>query len=153
MTHRELCEIGARFLIKSRNWHFRCPYVLIEFNPINGESPDVYGLNHCNPRLIEVKVNRQDFIMDRQKQHRKEGNGIGQFRYYLCPEKLIFIDELPDKWGLLWCNEKGKIEVIKLSESFDKRNFYQELIIMQSVIRRLAGKQYLLDFRIKSNKK
>jgi len=50
-------------------------------------------------------------------------------------------------WGLLYCDEKGKITVIKESSHFKDRDLGHEILIMQSVIRRLAGKRKLLDFR------
>lgn len=146
-SHRKLCEIGSKWVKNTRNYHFRCPYVLIEFCPIGGESPDIFGLRANHSILIEIKVSKNDFKTDLKKIYRKEGFGIGLTRYYLCPTDLIKIEELPDKWGLLYCNEKGKITIIKYSEAFRNRNFNQELIIMQSVIRRLAGKNQVLDFR------
>lgn len=147
MTHRELCEIGAKYLRNCKIWWIRKPYVLLEMCPIGGESPDVFGLDGSRSLLIEVKITRSDFKTDFKKKYRQEGKGVGLTRYYLCPEGVIGEKELPDKWGLLWCNDKGKIEVIKRSECFHERDFEHELTIMQSVIRRLADKRKILDFR------
>lgn len=147
MTHRELCEIGAKFINNSENYHFRRPFVLIEFCPTMGESPDIYGLSGPRSLLIEVKVSKGDFKRDIKKNFRKSGKGIGLTRYYLCPTGLINENELPENWGLLYCDENKKIEIVKMSGYFFERDFSQELLIMQSVIRRLAVKYQILDFR------
>lgn len=149
VSHRELCEIGAKWLKNIKNHYFRSQYVLIEFCSTCGESPDIFGLRGNHNILIEVKVSHSDFIVDLKKEHRKEGQGIGLTRYYLCPTDLIKVNELPNKWGLLYYNDNEKIAIIKKSEAFLERDFQQELIVMQSVIRRLAGKPQVLDFRIK----
>ena len=145
--HRELCEAGAKFLRKKFPYYFRKPHVLIEFCPIGGESPDVFGLDGDRSLLIEVKVSREDFLRDKLKPHRQPGKGIGYTRYYLCPTNLIKEDELPDGWGLLYADEIDNISVVKESKSFLERNFNHELTIMQSVIRRLHPKYGILDFR------
>jgi hypothetical protein len=147
MTHRELCIIGANWLKNHKRWTFRKPYILIELCPIYGESPDVFGLDSYHNLLIEVKITKADFRNDLKKKYRQEGKGIGATRYYLCPSGVITIQELPDKWGLLYCDEKGKIEVIKESMQFTERDLGHEICIMQSVIRRLAGQKRILDFR------
>jgi hypothetical protein len=146
-THRKLCEIGAKWLKNVIQWQFRYQYILIEFCPMFGESPDVFGLRTGSSILIEVKTSRKDFLIDFKKPYRKEGKGIGLTRYYLCPTNLIKVSELPKKWGLLYCNKNDKITVIKKSENFIKRDYEHELVIMQSVIRRLAGRPRVLDFR------
>jgi hypothetical protein len=148
MTHRELCVIGAKYLLNHKSWQLRKPYVTIELCPIFGESPDVFGLDAYNSLLIEVKITKTDFNSDYKKKYRQEGKGIGRKRYYLCPENVINVNDLPDKWGLLWCDEKGKISIIKTSEEFKEYDLGHEILIMQSIIRRLAGKRRLLDFRV-----
>lgn len=148
--HRELCELGGRFLKNHKNMFLRCQYVVVEFTSLCNEQPDVYGYRGgSHTVLIEVKVSRSDFLADRKKPHRKEGQGIGSSRYYLCPTGLIRIDELPSKWGLMYCDEAGKITVVKESEHFDQRDFMDEMAVMYSIIRRLAEKPQVFDFRNK----
>lgn len=143
--HSELCEIGAEWISNNIDYRFKRPYVLIEFHS-GTERPDIYGLSGWHSLLIEVKTTHQDFKNDRKKKCRKSA-GIGLTRYYLCSTDLIKVEELPEKWGLLYCDDHNKITVIKESECFDNRKWANELTIMQSVIRRLAGKQRILDFR------
>lgn len=53
--------------------------------------------------LIETKISRSDFLADAKKTFRKDPTqGIGDYRYYACPEGLIKPDELPEKWGLIY---------------------------------------------------
>lgn len=61
--------------------------------------------------LVEVKVSRSDFLRDKHKPHRHTG-GLGDFRYYMCPEGMIKIEDLPDRWGLLWVNKRGHVKLM-----------------------------------------
>lgn len=148
ITHRQLCEIGAKFLKNAIPWYIRCNYVVTEFTSQCSESPDIYGYRGgSHTVLIEVKVSRGDFFADRKKRHRQPGMGIGSSRYYLCPTNLIRVDELPPDWGLLYCNNEGLITIEKQSEHFDDRDYKDEMAVMYSIIRRLAGKRQVFDFK------
>ena len=90
--------------------------------------------------MIEVKVGRGDFLRDKKKSFRiNPQEGVGEFRYYLCPTGLIKGVELPENWGLLYYNEKGKIEVIKVAER-QHANLLAERTMLLSMIRRLKTK-------------
>lgn len=146
--HTMLCKRGAEFLKNAKPWFVRCNYVVTEFTSSCGEAPDIYGYRGASETvLVEVKVSRSDFFADRRKWHRQNGNGIGSNRYYLCPSGLIKIEELPEGWGLLYCNDKGKITIEKQSEAFESRDFIDEMSVMYSIIRRLAGKRQVFDFK------
>lgn len=147
MKHRELCEIGAKWLTTVIHWKFRCQYTLIEFVSSAAENPDVFGLRGDKSICIEVKVSRSDFKNDIKKPHRSTG-GIGLTRYYLCPKGLINSSEITNGWGLLEYDPETKlINEVKESYIFDNRYWASELALMQSVIRRLAGTNKVLDFR------
>lgn len=147
LNHRLLCELGAKFLKTHKNYLLRCQYVVVEFVSICNESPDVYGYKGGSQTiLLEVKMSRSDFKADFKKRHRIHGNGIGSNRYYLCPTNLIRIEELPENWGLLYCDNDGKITVEKFSEYFEKRDFIDEMSVMYSIIRR-TNKAQVFDFR------
>jgi len=149
MTHAELCKVGARWLLNYKGYQFRCNYVVTEFVSFCHETPDVFGFKGGSQTiLLEVKVSRSDFLADKKKRHRSEGMGVGQFRYYLCPFDLIRLSELPKGWGLLFCDNNGKIEVVKMSESFHSRDFIDELSINYSIMRRLAKKRQVFDFKL-----
>lgn len=142
MTHSELCLLGAKWLINQKTWKFRCQYVVTEFTSISQESPDIFGLKGgWSTILVEVKMSRSDYFADKKKRHR-EGKGIGLTRYYLCPKGLIRPEELPAKWGLLYC-DNDKISVVKESEGFEERDFADEVSIFYSIIRRLSKRGIL----------
>lgn len=108
MTHTELVQIGARYMRKT----LRCSPVLTERKCMFArEVPDVIGWRCCGYKshplhdlldsfVIEVKVNRADFLRDMSKPHRC-GPAYGRYRFYLAPKGLIGTDELPERWGLL----------------------------------------------------
>lgn len=78
--------------------------------------PDAMGWkNACHSVLLECKVTRADFLADRAKPFRQRPEtGVGSERYYLAPQGLIEVEELPCGWGLLEvCGRE--IEVTKRS--------------------------------------
>lgn len=119
MNHRDLCEIGAKFLKRpeSANGH-GCHFTIVEA-ACYGENPDVFGVRHGLNRngmgtfLLEAKTSRSDFLADRSKPHRANPEqGMGKYRYYICPNDLIKPEELPEKWGLIYVSPKGICKVI-----------------------------------------
>lgn len=119
LTHRQLCEVGAKFLKRpeSANGH-GCHFTIIEPS-CYGENPDVFGVRHgihshgIGTFLLEAKTSRSDFLADRSKPHRLHPEiGMGKYRYYICPTGLIKPEELPEKWGLIYVSEKGLCKVI-----------------------------------------
>ncbi len=131
LTHRQLCEIGARFLKRpeSANGH-GCHFTIIEPS-CYGENPDVFGVRHgihshgIGTFLLEAKTSRADFLADRFKPHRLNPElGMGKYRYYICPTGLIKTEELPEKWGLIYVSEKGICKVIAGVLSAPKIKYY-----------------------------
>lgn len=119
LTHKSLCEAAVRWLKRpsSRNGP-GCSVALAEtVNWVNGEIPDAIGWRPSGHRfrgsvLVEVKVSRADFLADSKKPHRKNsGKGMGAYRYYLCPQGLIDVKELPPRWGLVEINARGHMTV------------------------------------------
>lgn len=129
-THSELVAIAGNWLAKS------CKIAVTEVQTHSTELPDCFGwqngrIHWLNERwerkeqgfifttLIEVKVSRSDFLADFKKPHRQiQTNGMGNYRYYCCPDGLINPDELPPNWGLLYVR-KGKIKSIKTANFVD----------------------------------
>lgn len=57
--------------------------------------------------MIETKISRSDFLADKKKSFRNNPNeGVGNYRYYACPDGLIKPEELPKKWGLIYVLEQ-----------------------------------------------
>ena len=106
MTHDQLVEKAVRWLR-----HYRCGVVLSEQACVSGEMPDAIGWKRaCHSVLIECKVTRSDFLVDRAKPFRlKPEQGVGCERFYLVPAGLARPEELPQGWGLLE-HSRGRIE-------------------------------------------
>lgn len=117
MTHSELNAIAVKWLLRPVSGKGpNCQVAFQEVSDTSGrERCDAWGWSWGYPPcsvLVEVKVSRSDFLADRKKPHRQEGCGVGTYRYFMCPEGLITIDDLPERWGLLWVNKRGHVKVM-----------------------------------------
>jgi hypothetical protein len=150
VNHKEICLVAARWL--RRNCLERCPVVFSDLVTVAIETPDVIGFNHQHTVLIEVKTSRRDFLADKKKIFRQHPEqGMGSFRLYLCPEGVINPTDVPEKWGLLWIDQKGKIRTIKQIfegntnsqniNRFLEKHDHHERAILYSALRRLEQKQ------------
>lgn len=137
-SHDELSVIVAKWLKKHEQNILipNCATVAIDMKTLEQEKPDVIGWNGYCSIMIEVKVGRSDFLCDFKKPFRKNAEkGVGQYRYYCCPYGLIKDDEVPENWGLLYLNDKNKIEIIKVAE-IQKANLKAERNMLISLLRR-----------------
>lgn len=106
--HHRLTGLGAKWFRKSG-----FGVVATELSCIRSrERPDVIAFRSSCSAIIEVKVSRADFLADLKKPERTVG-GLGLYRFYLCPEGLLGIEDLPPRWGLLYANGKNVAEVVK----------------------------------------
>jgi len=98
MTHEKLV---TRAVVWLRS--YGCGVVLSEQSCASGETPDAIGWKRgCHSVLVECKVSRADFLIDREKPFRcKAERGMGCERFYVAPAGLILPSGLPDGWGLL----------------------------------------------------
>lgn len=104
MTHADLVQRAGAWL-RSKG----CGMVFLEMVTLNSEIPDAIGWRDSGRTsyLVECKATRADFLADKNKGFRRaEASALGRFRYYLCPPGLIREDELPARWGLLYCHPK-----------------------------------------------
>jgi hypothetical protein len=99
MTHPALVELAVRWLRTS----YRCGIILSEQACCTGEVPDVIAWKaRCRSVLVECKVSRADFLVDRDKPWRLDPqSALGCERFYMAPAGLIAATELPAGWGLL----------------------------------------------------
>lgn len=65
--------------------------------------------------VFESKVSRSDFFADRKKWHRRLFSTHPRVtdEWYVTPAGLVKVDELPEGWGLLEADEKGRLRVVK----------------------------------------
>ena len=147
MTHSELIEIGYKWLLS------KCSFAIKELVTHTQEQPDVIGFNANGSFLLEAKASRSDFLSDKKKPFRIiPSEGMGDWRFFIAPKGLIKVDELPELWGLIEVNEKGK--AICVFNPFGKGNIYSnwkrhekceacERIIMFSALRRLQANKMI----------
>ena len=105
MTHKEVIESAYRWVLKNGGMSI----AFKELSSLASEIPDVIGFNGWESMVIECKVSRSDFLSDKKKPHRSKG--MGNWRFYCCPKGLIKKEELPEKWGLIYVDEKGKAKI------------------------------------------
>lgn len=144
--HYELCCKAATWIRQPMNnerWH--SPYQLstVELVCTGKELADVYATNGEISCVIEVKTSHKDYEVDGCKYTRfKPDEGLGDFRYYLCPAGMISENELPPFWGLLYY-DNGKISKVRsaIQQPSDKR---MDIFVLTSIMRRegLLGKTY-----------
>ena len=141
-SHDDLTKIAEKWLLS------RCGFAFRELNTMSRETPDAIGFRMDGSILVECKTSRSDFHADRKKSFRRcPWQGVGLFRFFLCPRGIIKSDDLPEKWGLLYVNEKGKVRKqvgpkgniwSKNTEwMFTERNIQNETNLMYSALRRL----------------
>lgn len=117
MTHDELNQIAKRWLLRAESAKGPgCKVAFVEVGAVGDtERADAWGYrwgDHGGSVLVESKVSRTDFLRDKHKPHRQAGKGLGDYRYYICPEGMITLDDLPERWGLLWVNKRGHIKLM-----------------------------------------
>lgn len=141
ICHAQLCSIAVKWLKRANSaGGHGCHIALSECRSgWDGEIPDAIGFratgHHDGSIIVEVKVSRADFLADRKKPHRQQG-GMGNWRYFMCPEGLIHAKELPDGWGLLWVNSRGHVKPISGPAAYAKNGytaFYEQVAVWRQV--------------------
>lgn len=101
-THDVLTHRAERWL---RN-RAGCKLVMREVKAMASEVPDAIGWKGDNETiLVECKASRSDFRCDKLKPFRADtGQGMGLYRYFMCPPGLIKPEDCPRGWGLLYCH-------------------------------------------------
>lgn len=145
ISHDLACQIAYKWMM--HNCSVGCGF--IEAKSVSPEVPDVIGFGSGNHSvLIEAKVGRRDFLKDKSKPHRANpAEGMGLFRYYICPMYLIKPEEVPEGWGLLYINDLKKVVpvitaypyqggTIGKATKFEVKNDYGERNILYSQLRK-----------------
>lgn len=114
--HTELVNIAEKWLYKKDCW-----FVLKEFPSSIREIPDAIGFGEKYSILVECKATEVSFKCDAKKPFRINPElGVGHHRYYMCPEGVIEIKDLPDGWGLIYV----KFEKATVICGNDDNNFW-----------------------------
>lgn len=114
MTHKELIELGSRFLRHQGYWMW-----LSEPSTDCREKPDLIAFKLSESIVIECKSSRSDFLKDKDKPFRTDSTGMGNYRIYLAPAGMIKSEELLPSWGLLEARDENTLR-------FTVRPKYQE---------------------------
>ncbi|MCF2487503.1 hypothetical protein [Dyadobacter sp. CY347] len=144
LTHRDLVKSAYNWVLKKS-----CGFAFKELKSFEAECADVIGFGAWNHSiLIECKVSRSDLFADRKKPFRIEpGKGVGRYRFYCCRTSLLKVSDLPEQWGLIYVDEKGKARCVhnpytKTPEGFGWKGGFEpnedaERSYMYSALRRL----------------
>lgn len=110
-THEDVVNIGAKWLKQV----IQCPVIAKEVKCIGSrEIPDLVGFLSHTSFMIECKASRSDFLSDFKKPERQGTcSSLGNYRLYLAPKGIIVAEKVPNTWGILEINEKGKVEVVR----------------------------------------
>jgi hypothetical protein len=132
-THNQLVRRIAGWF-KARH---QSSIVMAEFVTSAQEIPDVLAMQSgAHSVLVECKVNRSDFLCDKDKFYRRqEDYGMGDKRYYAAPVGLINQKELPDGWGLLEVDTYRVREVVEPKHKVANKR--RECLMLMSALRRL----------------
>lgn len=149
-SHTNLCRLVAKDIKRGAlGWSVpKCSYVTVELATASTEQTDVFGWNYWTSVLIEVKMSRSDFLADFKKPFRANPEeGVGEFRYYCCPTGVIKVEDVPDKWGLLY-EYQGVVRMVKEAERLSS-NVSTERAIISSIARREGVKPQIFDYKIR----
>ena len=138
MTHQEIVAVAMK-IVKRRQDGLGAKLAFAELvtECSSRETPDVMGFAGNQTILIECKASRSDFLRDAHKLARRTPEqGMGRYRWYLCPWGIITPEDIPEKWGLIWHVQKSKIEIIKQAE-WQNSNANSERDFLYSVVRRI----------------
>lgn len=155
-SHGHACDMGTRWL-KKMGFSVICQEIVT----YNDEQPDVIAFKDHYSVLIEAKVSRADFLSDAKKIFRRvPKKGMGDFRFYICPNGIISPEDLPDGWGLIYF-EQNKIWVVKGPRSnvftaylhekeFKKfeKNTNAEIQLLTSALRRANKKEKNRNYKV-----
>lgn len=116
-VHMQLVALGERWL-KRQGFAVVAAELVTRGTP---EQADAIGFRSNCSAVIEAKASRADFLADSQKPHRVAG-GLGVYRFYLCPEDVIRVDDLPAGWGLLYAVGRSVVEVLRPRTTCGRRS-------------------------------
>ena len=107
------------------------------------ETVDAIGWRAGHSTLIEVKVSRSDFRVNKKKLSVLTGTGVGRRRYFLCPSGLIKREELGGTdYGLLYTSDAKKITVEKEAQDRESHMYHEVLMLTSALRRKWQGGPY-----------
>jgi hypothetical protein len=135
MTHAQLVKTAVQWLRS-----YRCGIILSEQSCASGEMPDAIGWKRaCHSVLVECKISRADFLVDREKPFRQKSQlGMGCERFYFTPAGLLHSEELPRGWGLLETRNRNASVVHPAAKNLrTATGFRHEMNLLLASLRRV----------------
>lgn len=78
---------------------------------------------------FEIKTSKSDFLADKKKigKHKKlkAGKDVNMF-YYVCPDGIIPVEEVPKNYGLIYVTSENNISIIKNARQLHKNKISKE---------------------------
>ena len=157
VSHEDLRKRAVQWLTNTK----RCGVVLSEMHNGTSEIPDAIGWRGHNSYLVECKISRSDWQMDKDKIHARCGRGMGQFRYIMVAKPLsdvilkrqtpVTVEDLDGSdYGLLCVGDSGSVRVLKEAGA---RECCQddEITMLVSALRRVRAREFLILVRPPDN--
>lgn len=143
ITHNNLIDRAEVWLSNSG----KCPYILTERGS-DSEIADALGFGWNGTILMECKVTRPDFLVDKQKAARRvPEEGFGDYRYFVTPWKMISASDVPEPWGLIQTYGRG-LRTIRKAKFVKDRNLYayaKERRLLLAEVHRLGWRVSMLE--------
>ena len=113
LDHKTLVILAERW-VRQYSFPITAPEMVIVRTP---EIPDLIAFNAYGSIMVECKMSRSDFLIDKKKPWRQPNKGMGNYRLYIAPEGIIKPEDLTrmeealgcPRWGLLEVNDKKKV--------------------------------------------
>jgi len=140
MTHAELVQRAKRWLLNTE----RCAFAFTEKMTVVFQTPDALGFKSFGQSImVECKVSRSDFLVDKKKRLKEPYRDVlGRLRYYMVPDGLVKVEEVPPEWGLLYVKARQVKVIRRATARQDELVEKNERCILISMLRRvhLRGK-------------
>jgi hypothetical protein len=89
-----------------------------------------WGTVHHRRIGYEVKVSRGDFLAEARKPDKQvRALELTHQSFFACPAGLIQREELPEGWGLVWVDERGRCRVVVGAPVREARPFTEDEVI------------------------
>lgn len=139
MTHADLVARAVRWLRNTRG----CGVVLDEWVSRSPETPDAIGWAEGGreSHLVECKTSLSDFYADARKPGRRGAGGLGRYRWYLTPPKLLTADRVRKnrpRWGLLEALPHS-IRVVLRAEPYSMETAWRDIMPLYSFARAFSS--------------
>ena len=147
MKHRELCNIGTRYIKEIGLIQGNKPrFVTLGLEYGGYEMPTIFAFGDCPSQTVRVKVSRGDLLRDIEKiSNINPAELVGEKRFYLCPEGIMEDINLPDNWGLLIYSDKG-IEIAHDPGILFVADKIAESRVIQGIMKREGIKSQIFNY-------